>query len=343
MSWYLANEHDILDQVASVSGLIELREAVRASGALASFFEIGVTKNILLCRIELEHIAKEHAGMDVAMTAQGLADAMDGETLVGLTQGFGDAENVSESLKHPKHADALRPIRETATTLIERFFRRQCIAVIKALSGHLKVLAREAAAENLDAISLALPSGYTLPVSVSGSMSTDYSDALRSAINAGYDVLAEEFGATSVDGRADLVEQFLRDRSLTKITGNINATTVDRLRTALADAYESGADYDGMVQAIRDEYSSFSSVRAGMIAQTEMNAAYNAGRKQLGIDAGMNEKSWNPDGIACPNCMGNVAEGWIGMDEPFATGDDAPPAHPNCDCSLDVRFSRPSP
>ena len=81
-------------------------------------------------------------------------------------------------------------------------------------------------------------------------------------------------------------------------------------------------------------------VRAGMIAQTEMNAAYNAGRKQLGIDMGFNEKAWDPDGTACEEiCVPNVLDGWIDMDEEFESGDSEPPGHPNCDCSLNVRFN----
>ena len=95
-----------------------------------------------------------------------------------------------------------------------------------------------------------------------------------------------------------------------------------------------------LVKAVQDEYAGFNDVRAGLIAQTELNSAYNAGRKQLGIDLGFNEKSWSTDGPApCPECVGNALEGWVGMEEPFSSGDDAPTAHPGCYCSLDVRFN----
>jgi hypothetical protein len=135
-----------------------------------------------------------------------------------------------------------------------------------------------------------------------------------------------------------VVQTYLADHSLTKLTGGLDETTVARLRSALADAYEKGADFEGLVQAVKDEYAGFNDVRAGMIAQTEMNAAYNAGRKQLGLDMGFNEKAWDPDGTACEEiCVPNVLDGWIAMDDMFESGDDQPPGHPNCDCSLSVR------
>ena len=247
---------------------------------------------------------------------------------------------VSESLKHPKHADKLKPIKAEAATLMARFFRAQSKALIKEIGPHLKQVAHGLREDSTSTsmISHALPDGSLLPIVITAGMSVDYSAALTAAITAGYTTLAEDLGSTGNIG-SDVMGSYLRDHSLEKLTGDISSTSVDRLRTALADAYESGADYAGLVQVIRDQFAEFSDFRAQMIAQTEMNDAYNEGRKQLGLDLGFNQKSWNPDGAACELCMGNVADGWIGIEEEFSSGDDAPTAHPNCDCSLDVRFS----
>lgn len=285
------------------------------------------------------------------------------------------AFEVAESLKHAKHAAKLEPIRTDATVILQRYFRRQKRLFLKQIDGHLRILGadtgrklqegekpeapllrepsdhgeavtldanyrtREADSDAKTAVKSVLPDGYAMPLTLTGGMSTDYSKALTAALEAGYDVLADQEGIVGKEIAEDVVETYLRDHSLTKLTGNFDATTVERLRNALADAYEAGEDYDGMVEAVTEEYAGFSSVRAGMIAQTEMNGAYNAGRKQLGVDLGFNEKSWNPDGEACPICLENVASGWIAMDDEFPSGDDAPTAHPNCDCSLDVRFN----
>jgi hypothetical protein len=55
---------------------------------------------------------------------------------------------------------------------------------------------------------------------------------------------------------------------------------------------------------------------------------------------GFNAKAWNPDGTACVEiCVPNVLAGWIPIEDDFESGDGAPPGHPNCDCSLDVRYN----
>ena len=76
-----------------------------------------------------------------------------------------------------------------------------------------------------------------------------------------------------------------------------------------------------------------------MIAQTEMSAAYNNGRRLVALDLGFNEKSVDPDGTACAEyCIPAVLEGWIPIDGEFESGD-AAPFHPNCDCGMNFRFN----
>lgn len=262
---------------------------------------------------------------------------------------------VSESLKHKRHADKLKPIRRDAETLIDKFFARQLKELLKDLKPKLETLAAvsESAAirhgrlwetkddDAKDAAIDALPDGL-IPIAVTPGMGIDYSKILAAAFEAGYSTLAEDLGSEE-ELSADATEGYLSEHSLMKLTGGLDETTVQRLRNALADAYKSGADYEGLVAAVKETYEGFSSVRSGMIAQTEMNNAYNAGRKQLGIDMGFNEKSWDPDATACIEvCLPNAMQGWIPMDEEFLSGDDTPSAHPNCDCSLNVRLNNDS-
>jgi hypothetical protein len=42
------------------------------------------------------------------------------------------------------------------------------------------------------------------------------------------------------------------------------------------------------------------------------------------------KKAWEPDAEACPICEANGDQGAIDLDDDFESGDDAPPAHPNC-------------
>ncbi len=48
-------------------------------------------------------------------------------------------------------------------------------------------------------------------------------------------------------------------------------------------------------------------------------------------------------GVNCEGCEGNAELGWIGMDELFteaAEDVDEPPAHPNCECTVEYRSKR---
>jgi hypothetical protein len=255
-------------------------------------------------------------------------------------------------LRHPKHATRLEPIRPRATRVLQRFFRRQGRAVLKAVKPAIRKLGvngvgkgvgkgveglREASDDSKEKTAGAIPD--PLPISMTSAMGFDYSRALGAALSAGYEGLSSELGTES-ELSEDVVKTYLTDNSLTRLTGDFDATTIQRLRTALADAYESGGGFNEMVQALRDTYSDFSETRAGLISQTEVNDAYNRGRRQLGEDIGADQKSWATDGPnPCIECIANAAQGWIGFDELFLSGDDAPTAHPGCFCSLDLRFS----
>ena len=222
-------------------------------------------------------------------------------------------------------------IRADATSALRKFFKRQGSLLLTQIKPRLREADDKTKAAQI------IPDG--LPIAITGGTSVDYSKALSNALAAGYEGLAGELGSDA-ELDEDIVQSYLTDHSLTKLTGDFEETTVERLRNALADAYDKGADFEGLVDAIKEEYAGFSDVRAGMIAQTEMNAAYNAGRKQLGLDMGFNEKSWDPDGTACEEiCVPNVLDGWIDIDGEFELGDSEPPGHPNCDCSLNVRFN----
>ncbi|GAC1309423.1 MAG: hypothetical protein NVSMB19_23170 [Vulcanimicrobiaceae bacterium] len=74
---------------------------------------------------------------------------------------------------------------------------------------------------------------------------------------------------------------------------------------------------------------------ADTVARTELSAAYNGGKRELYLSAGLTQWMWVTahDERTCPECAaidGEVVE--IGA--PFSSGDDQPPAHPNCLCTV---------
>lgn len=116
----------------------------------------------------------------------------------------------------------------------------------------------------------------------------------------------------------------------------ITETMRDDIRDAVADAIESGdsaADLSDTIEGL----GSFSEERATMIARTELIRANNAGSLAAMRESGVVEKKeWTTaeDDDVSEDCEGNSDQGAIDLDDTFESGDDAPPAHPNCRCAL---------
>lgn len=78
-----------------------------------------------------------------------------------------------------------------------------------------------------------------------------------------------------------------------------------------------------------------SSADAGMVAITEVTRAMNAAAMEAYRKARVSKVRWiTRSGNPCPVCLANEAAGPRHLGEPFPSGDQAPPAHPNCECVL---------
>jgi hypothetical protein len=250
-----------------------------------------------------------------------------------------------QGLRHPSHARIVAPARKKVERVLRHYFARQEAALLAEIKP--KIAAREAnrnEPKRTDANLREASSGGTLyahtilPTSihplrfpVTSIETEEWNAAIRAVITGAAVSIAS---GVTVD---DAVSRWLRDNSLTRLTGDLSTTSINRLRDAVADAWDAGGSFEQIVKAIQDTFADFSDTRAGMIAQTEINDAYNRGRIYTAVQAGFDEKAWDPDGEACPICMENVDEGWIGIDDEFPSGDLAPTAHPNCDCSIDFQ------
>jgi broad specificity phosphatase PhoE len=162
-----------------------------------------------------------------------------------------------------------------------------------------------------------------------------YARAIAAAIDSGGTAAADMLSSTATDTES-FISEYLKTSGLSQVTGDLDRTTVDNLASAIADAYEQGADFDGIVQAVKDSFAQANQYRAQMIAQTELNDAWNQSLMHFGEEAGATKKSWVTDLAPCIVCIENALAGEIDFDEDFDSGDDAPPAHPNCQCSLMV-------
>jgi hypothetical protein len=214
--------------------------------------------------------------------------------------------------------------------------KRQLLASSIQLMRDLKESADDRHQRLVDEISAAIATEIvSQPVTHVDSLV--YQSAIIQALTAGRSGVTTHFPtANEVPGGESFMAEYLKDAGFSQLSGDIDQTTVKRLAGAIADAYEAGKDFDGIIRAIRGEFSDFNASRARMIAQTELNDAYNQSLLHFGGTSGARGKSWDTDASPCVICLTNAAQGIIPMDQDFVSGHDAPTAHPRCLCSLNI-------
>lgn len=112
----------------------------------------------------------------------------------------------------------------------------------------------------------------------------------------------------------------------------ITETTRNAIRDLVVRALEGGWS----PAKLRDEIihsEQFSNYRALMVSRTEASIAHNAGQHAAAEDSGMEFKQWLVGDEPCDICE-PLDEEVRPIGEEFSSGDNAPPAHPNCRCSL---------
>jgi hypothetical protein len=174
------------------------------------------------------------------------------------------------------------------------------------------------------------------------------------------DSINEVIAQMGVTNAGDLVNQvndkavaFARDRAAEMVgmkwdgdtlVENPNAewaitdATRDSLRDVIASGLEDNIGIDDIIDNI-EALDGFSADRAEMIAEAEVRRAnsqaaldgYTAARDDLGISM---KKEWLLGENPCEICQANADQGPIDLDEPFESGDDAPPGHPWCECAV---------
>lgn len=279
-----------------------------------------------------------------------------------------------ESLKHPKHSDILLPLRKRLERILRRRWNRQQRLFLaearhwlgRLAAGHhesrppiqrnigtqgMEPTVRRAGASvssvhEADAeLKARLQASVTAKINAGTALSqppgradTDaYEAAVEAAADGAIGNLAVELGidAAKTAGQ-DFARTYLQKKSFHQLAADIDAATRDRMANAVADTFASGGSLNDAVSAIKDAFSSMKESRAVTIAQTELADVYNQAMLSSAKETGDELlKTWNLDGEGCAEiCQPNAEDGAIGLDEDFSSGDDAPPAHPNCDCSI---------
>jgi SPP1 gp7 family putative phage head morphogenesis protein len=132
--------------------------------------------------------------------------------------------------------------------------------------------------------------------------------------------------------------EWAKDRAASLVT-QIEENTRDMLRDTVAQAVEEGWGAPELAANISESIG-FSADRASMIARTEIIAANNQGNLAAYKDAAAQGipvlKEWLTagDDLVSEECQANEDQGPIPLDDDFDSGDDSPPLHPNCRCSI---------
>lgn len=123
--------------------------------------------------------------------------------------------------------------------------------------------------------------------------------------------------------------QALLDKAGVTIDG-INATTLDRLGTQLANSLAQGLGAEqtanNLLNVLNDP------ARAMVIARTETARAICDSNVSNYRDNGVTQMQWLT-ADPCPICEENDGE-IVDIGDAFPSGDDYPPAHPNCVCDV---------
>lgn len=132
--------------------------------------------------------------------------------------------------------------------------------------------------------------------------------------------------------------EWARERAASLVT-QIEENTRDMLRDTVAQAVEEGWSADELATEIAASVG-FSDDRATAIARTEIVAANNQGNLAAYKDAEAQgitvQKEWLTagDDLVSEECQANEDQGPIPVDDDFDSGDDSPPLHPNCRCTI---------
>ena len=242
------------------------------------------------------------------------------------------ALDLAEHLNRKPRAAIASPLMAKLQAVTAGRFRSQKKAVLKALEGAESHL--QEAAKGPQTVPPVLHHAVTAALGVSFPRFTGvYNSTTGQAYEAGSSEGADMLGWDN---------EYSYERTAEQLAGELDSTTEERLFGALTDIFGKGAGYEALVSAVANIFDDAIESRSEATGITEISAAWNRGvsdTAQTATDNGNDiEKRWSAEDDACEEiCQPNADQDWIDFDDDFDSGDDQPPGHPNCRCSLELR------
>ena len=170
----------------------------------------------------------------------------------------------------------------------------------------------------------------------------DMTDATKLAVNIAMPILKDWIASAGADAAklaggtfspaTSLIESWTKNRAQYFAT-TINQTTQDALTTTLTEGLANKENIQDLSARIATVYDQAKNYRTDMIARTETSAASNYAAGQAYQQAGIERQQWvvvSPEDEDCIENDGDIEDIDGGV---FPSGDNAPPVHPNCQCT----------
>lgn len=134
------------------------------------------------------------------------------------------------------------------------------------------------------------------------------------------------------DTNNPVIQRFFKQRA-EFFAESINDTTRDELFSALKEGIAANEGLEDLSKRVADVYDQARDYRSDVIARTEISASSNFGAEQGFTQAGIDKVEWlivDPQDEDCLSNAGEVVE----IGKAFPSGDERPPVHPNCVCTI---------
>ena len=215
--------------------------------------------------------------------------------------------------------------REETVPVVQEYFDEQEVRTQASVRSGLKGLKKKEyslkQAENL------LPDKDEEIKAAIDMMTPLYQEFLETSGQEGAELVDPEF---TFDPSTEPSQDFVDERAQF-FAQSINDTTFEELIKTLDEGLANDESLAELSERVAKVYGKTRDFRTDLIARTEVSAISNFGNTEGMKQAGATQKMWvvvTPEDDPC------LIEGEVvGIDEAFSNGLEAPPAHPNCQCS----------
>lgn len=207
---------------------------------------------------------------------------------------------------------------------LDAYFLKQRDEVIKNLKNEMKGL--ETPEYSLKAVDDML---FDMDNAVSAGISLITPFIRQYLIESGK--VAGAYVDSEFDSTTSNIDKFIADRAK-YFANEVNETTYDDVYKAIKEGIDDGDDLASLSERVSNVYDKAIDYRTDMIARTEVSASANFGAIEAYEQAGIEKLEWKVVNPQDEDCLMNEGVE-VKLGQPFPSGNEYPPVHPNCECT----------